>query len=216
MKRILPVLLGISLFLTPLYPIYAQNTATNPAKLRPEKAMDKKDSMMERAQDKIVSTRDKMASREAELKKKLARFKDKIKAGRVENISNNLNQINQRRTSHMQDVLEKISKIIESLKGKTEQAAASGKDVSAISKAIAVVETKWAETDASLKAQMEKDYSIAVNKESTVKQDAASARESLRTDLKAAHTQVVETRKALAGAIQIASSSMKGGNNESE
>lgn len=116
----------------------------------------------------------------------------------------------------MQQVLERISKIIESLKGKIEQAAASGKDVSAISKAIAVVETKWAETDASLKTQMEKDYSVEVNKESTVKQDAAFARESLRTDLKAAHTQVVETRKALADTIQIAVSSTKGGNNGSE
>ncbi|MBI2593615.1 hypothetical protein HYW44_03155, partial [Candidatus Daviesbacteria bacterium] len=131
-------------------------------------------------------------------------------------ISNNLNQINQRRTSHMQQVLGQISKIIGNLKDKTEQAAAAGKDVSAINKAIAVVETKWAETDASVKAQMEKDYQVVVNKESTVKQDAASARDSLRIDLKAVHTQVVETRKALAGAIQIAVSSTKGGSNGSE
>lgn len=205
MKRILPVLLGFSLFLTPLYPVYAQNTATSPANLR-----------MEKAQDKMVSPKAKMASREAELKKKLARFKDKIKAGRVENISNNLNQINERRTTHLQQVLEKISKIIGNLKVKTEQAAAAGKDVTVINKAIAVVETKWAETDASLKTQMEKDYQVTVNKESTVKQDAASARDSLRTDLNATHTQVVETRKALAGAIQIAVSSTKGGNNGSE
>lgn len=199
MIKLLPILLIALVYLTPLYPVYAQDTASSSA-------------IMTRPKIKGLIGKDKVASRAAIIKGKLAKFKDKVKANRVENINNNLNVINKRRTNSMAQALEKMSQILEKLKTKAGEAVAAGKDVSELNSAITSAEVEWAEADAAVKAQMENDYSIDVNKESTVKEDAATARNSLRTDLKSAHTQVVEARQALSNAIQTAVSSMQGGN----
>lgn len=212
MRKILPILLGVSLFLTPLYPVYAQNTASSPAFAKRPKALELKGEILEKRGEALKALeKDKIASRAAVLKGKLAKFKDKAKAIRVENINNNLNTVNKRRTDSMSQVLEKISKILERLKAKSGAAATAGKDVSALNSAIADVEVKWAEADSALKAQMETDYSLAVNTESTVKEDAKITRNALHTDLKSVHTQIVEVRQSLAKAIQTAMDSLKGG-----
>ena len=225
MRKILPILLAVAAYLTPLYPVYAENkvsvltrplkTATTTGFLKPQAVGKVIEKRMEKVDNRMENLKDKMASRSSELKEKLAKFKDKAKAIRVENINNNLNSINNRRTSQMQQVLAKISQILERIKNKTSEAQSSGKDVAAINSAIDKVEKEWAEADAAVKAQAEKDYSIVVNKESTAKSDASSARDSLRTDLKTVHGQVVEARQALANAISTALSSIKGNNNGS-
>ncbi len=230
MRKILPLLLVVVVFLTPLYPIYAQNgatpsdaamnaplyavgTASASGRLRPAVMQKKIEDRMEKLDDRMMALKEKMASRAGELRKKLDKFKDKTKAARVENINSNLNKINERRTVQMQTALERISQVLNKLKTKTEEAGSKGKDVAAINKAISDAEALWKEADAAVKAQMEKDYSIVVNTEATVKSDASLARDSLRTDLKTVHTQLVETRQALANAIKTALSSIKGGTN---
>lgn len=219
MKKLLPIILAATVYLTPLYPIYAQQpqNAVNPRLKAATTPGNLKTVMVaEQAAGNMLSVRDKMASRAAELSKKLAKFKDKIKAGRVEKISTNLNTINSRRTTQMQEVLQKIASVLERIKTKTQEAAGAGKDVAAVNTAISNLEKEWAEADAAVKAQADKDYSIVVNTESTVKTDASLARDSLRTDLQAAHTQVVEARQALANALSTALSSIKGGNSGSQ
>lgn len=216
MRKILPILLAISVYLTPLYPVYALTSATTSAKPRLDKALDKKEDRMDKVGDKIDRIGDKIASRSAAFKEKLAKFKDKAKATRVENINTNLNKVNERRTTHMRNVLEKVSLVLEELKSKTADLASAGKDVSAVNDAISEVETQWAQADSTVNEQAGKNYSIEINTESTVKADASSARNSLRSDLKEAHLQVVETRKALASAIIAFQNSIEGGNSGSQ
>lgn len=217
MRKILPILLAITVYLTPLYPIYAQGP-TSP--IRPFKTASAaaaiKTSVMNKLEDRMMTLKDKMASRAAQLRTKLAKFKDQVKAKRVESINTNLNAINTNRTTQMQLVLKRISEILDKLKSKAAEAGSTGKDVTAINAAISDVEKQWGETDAALKAQTEKDYSIVVNSETTVKDDAGSARDSLRTDLKSVHTQIVGTRKSLAQAISAVLSLLQGGNNGSK
>lgn len=211
MRKILPLLLITIVYLTPMYPIYAQ-TASGPAAIRPAVMQKKIEDKIERLDDRMMALKEKMASRAGELRKKLDKFKDKNKAKRVENINTNLNTINERRSVQMQTALERISQVLNKLKTRTEEAKDNGKDVTAINKAISDAQAAWNEADSAVKAQTEKDYSIVVNTESTVKTDASLARDSLRTDLKTVHTQLVETRQALANAIKTALSSIKGGN----
>lgn len=218
-KKLLPIILVATVYLTPLYPIYAQQpqNAVNPRLKAATTPGNLKTVMVaEQAVENMLSVRDRMASRAAELSKKLAKFKDKVKAKRVENINANLNNINSRRTSQMQAVLQKIANILERIKTKTQDGASAGKDVTAINAGISNLEKEWAEADAAVKAQADKDYSIVVNTESTVKADASLARDSLRTDLQATHNQVVEAKQALAKALSTALSSLKGGNNGSQ
>lgn len=231
MRKLLPFLLTAVVFLTPLYPVYAQTTTTNATPsvkriTRPavasaaaglkEAAKGRIADRKEMVQGRIESLRDRIASRAAELKTKLAKFKDKVKAGRVERINTNLNVINERRTSHMKLVLDQMSKLLEKFKAKSAEAAASGKDVSAINEAIKQVEAAIAEVDAAIKAQAEKDYSITVTTESTVRTDAQTARNNLRTDLKALHDKMVSLRQSLAKAISTAKSSLGGQTNGTE
>lgn len=231
MKKILPFLLAAAVFLTPLYPVYAQtttNTATPTVKriIRPAAAsaaaglkavaQGRIEDRKEMVQGRIENIQDRIASRAAELKTKLAKFKDKVKAGRVERINTNLNVINERRTSQMKSVLEQISKLLEKFKTKSAEAAASGKDTAPINAAILQVEAAIAEADAAIKAQAEKDYSIVVNTESTVRTDAQTARDSLRNDLKMLHDKMVSLRQSLANAISTAKSSLGGQTNGTE
>lgn len=218
MRKILSVLVAIAL-LTPLYPVYAQKplSVVNPRLKAATTPGNLKTVMVaEPAAGNMANVREKIASRAAMLRKKLAKFKDKTKAGRVEDINTNLNNINSRRTSQMQEVLQKISTLLEKIKAKTAEAGSAGKDVSAINTAIASLEAQWSKADAAIKAQAENDYSITVDTESTVKTDASSARDSLRTDLQMAHNEVVQTRQALANVIKTALSSILGGTNGSE
>lgn len=219
MRKVLPILLAATVYLSPLYPVYAQQpqSVVNPRLKAATTPGNLKNVMVaEQAVGNMENVREKMASRAAALKEKLAKFKDKVKATRVEKINTNLNAVNDRRTNQMQTVLQKIANVLERIKAKTEEAAGAGKDVSVINTAISNLEKEWAEADAAVKAQAEKDYSIVVNTESTVKTDASSARDSLKTDLQSVHTQVVEARQALANALSTALSSIKGGNSGSE
>lgn len=214
MRKILPILITATVLLTPLYPIYAQGGATPEvdARIMPIQASGA-GAFKSPLSDQVMARKEKMATRAAELKAKLARFKDKAKAKRVENLNNNLNTVNTNLTTAMQNNLQKISEALGKLKTRAAEAEATGKDISSIKDDIAAVESSWAAADAAVKAQMEKDYTVVVNTESTIKADAQSARNTLRTDLKVVHDSVVETRKSLVDAVKNALSLMRGGNN---
>lgn len=217
MRKLLPIILVATIYLTPLYPIYAQNTASTasgPAFMKRPKAIKLEGEVLKNRGEALMTLdKDNIASRAAALKEKLSKFRNKAKANRIESINSNLNNLNKRWTSAMSKNLERMSKILEKLKAKEEEAAAAGKDVSALNSTIAEAEVAWAEADTALKAQLETDYSVTINTESTVKEDARTTRNSLQTDLKAAHTKIVEARKALGNAIQAAINSMQGGKN---
>lgn len=230
MRKTLPfflLLLAVTAFLTPLYPVYAQtagdlaapaaptasvkriarpNAASAAAKL--DAARDKLENKMTTAQGKLEDARDKLATRAAALKTKLARFRDKAKAARVENVNSNLAAINTRRTSQMSQSLNHIQTVLAKLKTWVAEQEAAGKDVADLKTAITNTEAVWAEADAAIKDQSDNDYTIEVNTEATVKADAREARDTLRTDLKAVHDKLVSVRQTLVSAL----SSWKGGN----
>lgn len=205
-------------YLTPLYPIYAQglgpakvpparalNAASAPAMLKPEGLMEKMEMTAEKRMEML---KERIATRSAALKQKLARFRDKTKAARLENINENLNTVNMNVTAALQKNLDNISSALERLKTKAAEAAAEGKDLTNLNSDIAEVESEWAEANEALKAQMEKDYTVALTSESTAKTDAQAARNTLRTDLKSVHAEIMEARTALADAVKNALSSL--------
>lgn len=212
MRKILPLLITATVLLTPLYPVYAQpalppgppNTATTSPALRP--------GLGNALSDQVMARNERLATRAAELKAKLAKFKDKAKAQRLDAINNNLNTVNVNFISAMQNNLNRISEALTKLKTKATEAESAGKDVSSLKSDIVKVEAAWTAADTALKAQMEKDYTVTVNTESTIKADAQSARNTLRTDLKIVHDSIIAARQSLASAIKNALSSMGGTN----
>lgn len=214
-KRILPILIIATAFLTPLYPVYAQQpqSAINPRLKAATTPGNLKTVMVaEPAVGNMENVREKMASREAALKEKLAKFKDKAKAQRVENINNSLFKVNQNQTAYIQQILTKLSQMLERAKNLSQEAAAAGQDVTALNEAINNAQTAWNQANDANTAQTENDYTIAVNTETTVVADAKAARNSLHTNLKAVREKVKAARKALVDVFNTAKA-LKGANN---
>lgn len=217
MRKVLPILLAAVVYLNPLYPVYAQTTPVYnaPALVRPANTASApgmlKPQGIERAQDRLEIAREKMASRAAVLKEKLAKFKDKVKAKRTEAINNNLSTVNENLTAYLQQILTRLSNILEKAKTISDNAEADGQDVTALNEAISKVETQWNQANDALKAQQEKDYSIVVNTEETVRADAQTARNSLRNDLKTIRDQVFKVKQLLSDVFPIAKSLRKAG-----
>lgn len=212
MKKLLPIflfLLAVTAYLTPLYPVYAQGPAFAPIRPNTASSAGTPKPMLYRMEKAMDKMEDKMASRSAALKAKLQKFRDKNKANKVEAINTNLATVNQNATSRMQNHLQQISSIVTKLKTWISEQEASGKDMSAAKNALTTLESDWSEAAASVSAQAGNDYTIAVNSETTVKDDAQASRNKLQNDLSAVHSQLMDLRTSLGNIL----SSWKGQSN---
>ncbi len=219
MQRSFIALVILTLFLIPLYPVYAQSIATSSPAKRPTTALERAKLMRDNLQASPGANKanlhDKIASRGAQLKEKLAKFKDKKKAQIAERINDNLNKINERRTSQMMDHLSRLSNILDKLGDRVNSAQQNGKDMSGANLAITDARVKIDAAEASVSAQKLKDYTIESTSESTIKADAQKMRNNLHVDLQDVHSLVVIARQAVAKAISEAVSSIKGGSDGS-
>jgi len=231
MKYLLLLLvLAAYIYTAPLYPIYAQTTNTSTSSTVPkragflqnnpnlaskaaEKRMDTKDTMASKAANLRMELKEKMASRAAALKEKLQAFKDKVKAQRVENINDRLITINQNRTDQMMSVLDRLTEFVDKIQNRIDNATGENLDKNPAKDALANAKVKIEAAKEAVTAQSEKDYTIALNTEATVKVDAQESRDTLHKDLKTVHDLVVEARKAVVEALTTALTTLKGGTN---
>lgn len=203
MRKILPIILAAAVYLTPMYPVYAQ-PAVRPLKAATSGAAFVPPVMMQNANgisDQMLVRKEQMASKAAELRLKLQKFRDRNKAKKVENINDNLNRVNTNVTAEMQRNLAKMSEIVAKLKAWIAEQEAAGKDVSALKSALTDIETQWANANTAVTTQAGNDYIVAVNSETTVRDDAKNARNNLRDDLKTVHDKIVSIRQSLVSAF---------------
>jgi rubrerythrin len=230
MKKVVICLVAVLLYtsipttdlLNPLYPVYAEEGETmtaKPTKPPVEKRMDdskirmearenemKKglDDKKEKIASRVGEIKDKMASKEAMLKAKLALFKDKTKALRVEKINTTLQTIDTNRTSMMKKHLEVLTKILETIETRVNEAQSSGKNVDGAKTAISDARSAIQTATTAVTAQSEKDYTIEATSEATVKTDAKKTRDGLMTDLKSTHELVKKAQEAVRTALKAA------------
>lgn len=205
MKFLLPILLLVATYLTPLYPVYAMESstsayATSSSKLKypiNEKIQEK----MEMVKDHILGRKEMMASREAVLKERLAKFRDKIKAQRVERINSNLNKVSENRINAYKKHYETLLQLLTKIEDKINEAEKNGKDMTSAKSALATARTELDKAKAAIDAQAEKDYTVIVSDEATVRSDAQTARGLLATDIKSVHELVITARKSLKDVI---------------
>jgi hypothetical protein len=223
MKKLVLCLVAATLYLNPLYPVYAiEGSNTAPKPLGPTTAIkrmeDNREKLsskeaelrmkMEDKREKLASRagelKEKMASRAALLKEKLAQFKDQVKAQRAEKVSETLQTINANRTKMMTTHLENLTKILNTIEDRVNEGGSSGKNVDSAKSAISSARSAIEKASAAVSAQSTKDYEITVNSEATVKTDAKNTRDSLMTDLKSTHELVKEAREAVVNALKAA------------
>lgn len=177
---------------------------------RKDRVKEKVETRKENVKERVETRKERMASKEAALKTRLQNFKDKRKATVAEKVNTNLNAISTKRVEMMSKHLGKMTEILTKLETRVSEAGASGKDTSQATSAIAEAKTAIQKAQAALGAQAQKDYTITVTSESTVKADAKGVRDSLHTDLKATHDLVIAAKQAVANAIRVAKSSLGG------
>lgn len=230
MKVFLPCLIILAIFvLLPvfpeteyIYPVYAQDSTTSattprkPLEKRIEKIEARKDAAIERLDAKkdavmarLDARKERIATKTAALKTRLLAFRDKKKAQRVERVNENLDKINLRRTESMTKHLGQMEDILERIQDRINEGSATG-DLSPAQTAVDTAKSAIETAKAAVEAQAEKEYTIVVNTETTVKTDAQTQRDALHTDLKATHDLVVAARKAVANAISTTVSTLKG------
>lgn len=187
MRYALVVILAI-FSLTLFYPVYAADaTASTATKL-----------------GKIENS----ASKAAVLKARLKLFKDQRKAAMVEKINDTLARINKNRTDSMMKNLERMSQILTKVENFIN--SVSGKDTTDAKKAVADAKVAIDTAKVAVDAQSKKEYTIEATSEATIRQDAKAARDSLHQDLQTTRKLVIDAKKAVANAIMVTATTVKG------
>lgn len=178
-----------------------------------EAAMEKRvENRVMRLEERMELKKERVASKEAQLIQKLGLFKDQKKAALAEKVNTNLNQINERRSTMMQEHLKKMSDILTKLEERVTQ---SGKILPSDAQVkIAEARANISTAEGILDAQVDKDYTITVSTESKIREDATKVKTSLSTDLQATHLALVTAKQSVSDAISFAISSLEGANNE--
>lgn len=146
-----------------------------------------------------------METRREELKAKLAAFKDGKKAEIAERVDEAFGDINARWIESFTNSVNRIEGVLDAIGSRTDKAEAAGKDVTAVR---AKIETAHGAIDAAraaIEAQADKDYTLEVSSEATVKTDASGTRTQLRTDLETVRKAVraaYDATKAAAAALK--------------
>lgn len=213
MKSVLPAIFIslLALYFIPLYPVFAEEnrpqenkpvTALEKIKMRQQETVLKNTSQEAR----IKLRNDQIASKSAQLKAKIAAFRDQKKAVAAERISENLNKINQKRVEQMSKRISGMSEIL----NKVEQISATASNSASSSAAIADAKSAIETAQAKVTAQGEKDYTLTIRTENTVKTDATNIKQTLLADLKITEDSVRAAKEALVKAIRITARTVRG------
>lgn len=115
----------------------------------------------------------------------------------VERVQERLNNVNERRTEHFLNVLERLSTILDKIESRTEKAKTEGKEVAAIESAITSARTAILTAQSAVGAQKAKTYEITVTDDRTAKGEVEATVKQLHADLKSVYDTVVAARQAV-------------------
>lgn len=141
--------------------------------------------------------------RREEFKLQLELIKDERKQEIAERIDTRLTGLNQRRTGHYLEVLDKMRMILNKLQAKVDAAAANGADVATAQTALDAAEAAIETAEEAVVAQADNDYTAVIEGEETLRLNMGTASAKLKQDLKAVHNLLVATRQTLAQAARV-------------
>ena len=140
------------------------------------------ENRLEKREEQVVAQQQKRA----EFQEKIKAIKDQNKAKIAERINNQLEQINQRAITHFNNVLTRLTALLDKLEAKATNKEIVAGARSAIEAARTAVEE-----------QSNKTYVIEFTEESGLKVGASAAKTNLKTDLKAVKDKVMAAREAV-------------------
>ncbi|MBU0619147.1 hypothetical protein KKD62_02835, partial [Patescibacteria group bacterium] len=158
----------------------------------------------EALQDRIAVHHEIMAAKREEFRARLANIQDQRKQTILARIDSNLARLNQHLTDRMKHQLEILTKILDKLSGRLEQAKTEGYDTSEAEAAITAAKEAINKAETAVAEQAAKEYVIEFEDDSGLRIGASEAKQSLRNDLKAVHQLVKTARQAVVKALEAA------------
>lgn len=211
MKHLLPVIVtaALVLFFTPLYPVFAEKNNNSVTAL--EKIKSRQQELVTKTSTRsasLVNRKDDKEFKVNDLKEKLSVFRDQRKAESAQRISDNLNKINQKRVEQSNKRITRLSEILNMVQTRM-QVSTDSAQVASGSAAIADAKKAIEITQSKVTAQGQKDYTLKISTESTVKGDATSAKQTLLADLKVVEESFIAAKQSVANAIKMTVKTVK-------
>ena len=162
------------------------------------------DNNDERKQNRIENREERQADRAQQKQERHEKFHEQLeliknenKKDAIERINTTLAGINKRYTSMLSTVLSKFEAILARIIEKTHDLADDGTNTAAIDADITDAETALGEAKDAITAQSEKDYTLTITDESTIREVAQAMRRQLHADLKATRAHVQNAHEAI-------------------
>ncbi|MBI1864072.1 hypothetical protein HYS03_02585 [Candidatus Woesebacteria bacterium] len=166
---------------------------------------DFKSKMMELEQEHKASQSaflEKRKEIETEFKNKLETIKDEHKKEVVTTIDQNISNHNQNWAQHWDEVLTRLTNILDKIKSRRDKAQAAGNDVTSVNAAIVNAESAIAAAQASINNQSTKTYSINITTDDKLGPAVSSTVQSFKTDVKSVIDAINAARRAIQDAIK--------------
>jgi hypothetical protein len=200
-------LVTITLVATFTLPIFAEDTDTTTSTgdamqkvsdENPAGVTEKKPGVMRGNQN----VQNAMEQKRLEFTERVQNITDERKLQVLQRVDDLFNTINERRTTHFQNVLDRLRHILDRIQSRSDVAKGNGKDVSAVETAIGQATTAIDKAEQMVADQKAKTYDITVTDETTARSVVSDMLEQLRNDLHAVYDVVKDARQAVFDAFR--------------
>lgn len=162
---------------------------------------DKPRLLRERTEARATISAEIQAKRE-EFVKKLQEIKDQKKQNLVQKISDKINEINQKKTTQMMEVLDKMGKILDRIEseatlGDFGTLGSLGSLENLIKNARSAIET----AKTAVQAQQEKEYVVLITTEGNLRINVGQTVSMMENDVRTTRQKVIDARKAVFDAV---------------
>lgn len=137
-----------------------------------------------------------------EVKANIQKMRDTRKKQVVDRVQERLNSVNERRTEHFLNVLDRLLTVLDKIASRTEKAKAEGKDVASIETAVASARTAISSAESAVNTQKARVYQIAVTDDASAKGEVDAAVKQMHADLQATQDTVAAAREAVHNVYQ--------------
>jgi hypothetical protein len=163
---------------------------------RPEKNQAAREIMFSQREE----VRIKISERQEELRTRLQAVRDENKQRIILRIYEQLNQLNQRITSHFQNVLDQIESVLARIEERAGQAAERGLDTGSVEAAIISAQETIDAAKTEVAAQAAKIYEFEPSAEESLRPDITALKNDLRADLEHTRGYVLAARESVRNA----------------
>lgn len=182
MKKITPIII-FSLLVSIVTPGYAQILLETPA---PSRA-----PLLTPRQERVMTLQEK----QRDFKERVLTIKDQRKQTVVTNIDTKIQTINERRTTQMEQALERLSDIIDRIASKAALAKDAGVDTQIADALIIQAKESLATAQTALNTQAAKTYVIVIEDETTLRATVGETISELTQDLRIVYQLVIDVRQ---------------------